>query len=56
MHRQTIRTFYEVKNGVVKVLHTDPMLSLKGSQNVAEEVRMYAEGGIECRTEKEAQG
>lgn len=26
MHRQTIRTFVEVKDGVAKVLHTDPVL------------------------------
>lgn len=27
MHRQTIRTFYGVKDGVVKVIHTDPVLT-----------------------------
>ena len=26
MHRQTIRTFIEVRDGAVKVLHTDPVL------------------------------
>lgn len=26
MLRQTIRTFYEVKDGMVKVLYTDPVL------------------------------
>lgn len=25
MHRQTVRTFYEVMDGAVKVLHTDPI-------------------------------
>ena len=52
MLRQTIRTFIEIKNGVVKVLHTDPMLTptikskeMKGGGRDAEE-------GIKCRAEK----
>lgn len=36
MHRQTIRTFIEVRDGVVKVLHTDPVL------------RPQARGGDKC--------
>ena len=27
MLRQTIRTFYEVKDGIVEVAHTDPVLT-----------------------------
>ena len=38
IHRQTIRTFYEVKDGVVRILHTDPMLHPKVGQTVGEEV------------------
>ncbi len=38
MRKQTIRTFYEVKDGVVKVLHTDPVIrqeagASKGDEN-----------------------
>ena len=36
MHRQTIRTFIEVRDGAVKVLHTDPVLRPR----------------VKCRTQK----
>lgn len=36
MHRQAIRTFYEVKGGVARILHTDPMLHPKVGQSVEE--------------------
>lgn len=42
IHRQTIRTFYEVKDGVVRILHTDPVLHPKVGQNVKE--------GAECKS------
>ena len=29
MYRQTIRTIYKVQNGVVKVLHTDPVIIVR---------------------------
>ena len=32
-YRQTIRTFYEVKDGVVRILHTDPVRHPKAGRN-----------------------
>lgn len=55
IHRQTIRTFYEVKDGVVRILHTDPVLQPKVGQTVREEVGTYAKGGFEHGTEKRLQ-
>lgn len=55
IHRQTIRTFYEVKDGVVRILHTDPVLHPKVGQTVREEVGAHAKGGFEHGTEKRVQ-
>lgn len=53
-YRQTIRTFYEVKVGVVRILHTDPVLHPKVGQTM-KEVGAYAKGGFEHGTEKRVQ-
>lgn len=54
IHRQTIRTFYEVKDGVVRILHTDPVLHPKVGKTM-KEVGAHAKGGFEHGTEKRLQ-
>lgn len=51
MLRQIIRTFIEVKNGVVRVVCTDPVYTLKGKEGCRD-----AKSSIKPRAEKEIQG
>lgn len=51
MIRQTIRTFYEVKDGVVKVLGTTSVYMRKRKEGCRD-----AEGSIKPRTEKGLHG
>lgn len=53
MHRQTIRTFVDVKGGVAKVLRTDPVLVPKTKRMGG---GIDAKGGIKSRTEKGLHG
>lgn len=46
MYTQTIRTIYKVQNGVVKVLHTDPVIivrkaGMRGGERDAESSIVY---------------
>ena len=51
MHRQTIRTFIEVKNGVARILHTDPVWVPTGKGGGKD-----AEGCIKSGAEKGLHG
>lgn len=53
MHRQTIRTFVEVKGGVAKVLRTDPVLVPKTNRMGGDR---DAEDTVGRRTEDDVQG
>ena len=55
IYKQTISTYYEVKDGVVRILHTDPVLQPKVGQTVGKEAGAYAKGGFEHGTEKRLQ-
>lgn len=50
MHRQTIRTYVEVKGGVAKVLRTEPVLIPKTDRMGGDK---DAEGTIGRRTEED---
>ncbi len=58
MLRQTIRTFFEVKDGIVQVGRTDPILTPLTVKDKESRKRgdRDAESGIESRTEEETQG
>lgn len=53
MHRQTIRTFVEVKGGIAKVLHTEPVLVPKTKRMGGDR---DVEGCVGRRTEEDVQG
>lgn len=58
MLRQTIRTFSEVKDGIVKVGRTDPVLTPLTVKDKESRKRgdKDVENGIESRTAEETQG
>ena len=59
MIRQTIRTFYQVKDGAVEILCTDPVLTpltMRDKEKLMKEGEKDGKGCIDSGTEKRVHG
>ena len=55
IYKQTIRTFYGVREGAVRILHTDPVLHPRVRQKSGKGGGRHAEGGAEHGAENGVQ-
>lgn len=55
MLRQTVRTFFEVRDGVVKIVHTDPVLTPIMEKRIREGGGKVAQDSVRGRPKEDVQ-